>query len=161
LKKKLISTKSDHAEKAREFEEKMRVKNEQIEDLKIQYSEGEFDKLMKVCDKKDRMILELKNENQKLNELKNHYEKILEKYESDVQDLKKRNEELDKGEDVRNMAKTLDYMKLKLKFYENRQEKVELTDLIQEVDSLEKKLQEKKNAKPENTEIIENSIIEM
>ena len=141
MKKKMTKAKSDFNRKIQDLEKKVLIKNEEIDDIKLQYSEGEFDKMLKICEKKDRMIKELQNENDKLKELKGYYEQILEKYETEVSELKKRNEELDEGEEVRNIGKTLDVLKMKLMFYEGQQEKVGLNELTQQVKDLEQKLQ--------------------
>ena len=140
-KKKLTLAKSDLQQKTADLEKKLLVKAEEIEDLKLQYSEGEVEKLLRSNEKKDHFIKELQNENEKLVELKNYYEQILEKYESDVQMLKKKNEELDKGEEVRNIGKQLDILKMKMMFYEGHKEKVDLTELGIHMKELEQKLQ--------------------
>jgi DNA repair exonuclease SbcCD ATPase subunit len=159
LKKKLTVAKADLQQKNMDLEKKLLMKAEEMEDLKLQFSEGEVEKLLRNGEKKDHYIKELKNENTKLVELKNYYEKILEKYENDVQVLKKKNEELDKGEEVRNIGKQLDVLKMKMMFYEGHKEKVDLKEMGKQMEELERKL--KNTQRPIQPEIsVQNSITE-
>ena len=152
LKKKLAAVRAEMNRKVGEMENKLIAKNGELEDLRLQFSEGEYEKLLRKMEKKEALVRELRAENLKLNELKSHYETILEKCEEEAKELRRKNEELDKGEEVRAVKKELDVLKMKVLFYEGRQEKVQLGELREQVDGLEKRLREERKREAEEEE---------
>lgn len=148
LKSKLQMAKKEAERGRTRLAEQMAVKDSQIEELKLQMSEREVERLLRAGEAKDSLIQELRNENGKLEELKGHYERILEEYEIEVRRLRRRNEELDKGEDLRTLGQQMDVLKMKMMFYEGRQEKVDLADLTRQMETLESKLRQTGQARP-------------
>lgn len=151
LRAKLKTAKKEIERGRNKLAEQMEIKESQIEDLKLQMSEGEIEKLLRAGKAKENLIQELRKENQKLVELKGHYEKILGEYEEKVRKLQRKNEELDKGEELRSLGQQMDVLKMKMMFYEGRQEKVDLADLARQMEHLEHKLrQEPPTQSPQN-----------
>lgn len=148
LKSKLQMARKEAERGRTRLAEQMAVKDGQIEELKLQMSEGEVERLLRAGEAKDSLIQELRNENGKLEELKGHYERILEEYEIEVRRLRRRNEELDKGEDLRTLGQQMDVLKMKMMFYEGRQEKVDLADLTRQMETLESKLRQTGQTRP-------------
>ena len=145
LKTKNSVLKQDHMKKVKESQLQLKKQEEENEALKIKFSKGEFQVLLKSNEDKSKMIKEIKAENLKLNEIKTNYEKILQNFEKENKKLEKKIKELDEGEKSRELAQNLDVLKMKMMFYENKNEEVDIKNLTEEINHFENKFKEKKS----------------
>lgn len=156
LKKKFQNLKNEKDKQNGQLEEKLKLKENENDNLKLQFSEGEFDKLIKELDSKEKIIVELKNENFKLFEIKKEYEKILKDYEIDNKNLNEKLKEFESEEKTKEISSNLDILKMKMMFYEGNKDKQNLNDLGKQINSLEQTI----NQKNKNFEIVnEESIL--
>lgn len=156
LKKKFQNLKNEKDKQNGQLEEKLKLKENENDNLKLQFSEGEFDKLIKELDSKEKIIVELKNENFKLFEIKKEYEKILKNYEIDNKNLNEKLKEFESEEKTKEISSNLDILKMKMMFYEGNKDKQNLNDLGKQINSLEQTI----NQKNKNFEIVnEESIL--